>query len=46
MRRDDVDGVEVDGYKSRERPKRKWMDCLKEDLARQGVNIELTSDRG
>lgn len=30
-----ADGSE--GYKSRERPKTKWMDCVKEDMARKGL---------
>ena len=37
--------MNVDGYKSRERPKKRWMDCVKDDMARKEVTAEMTSNR-
>lgn len=33
------------GYKSRSRPKNRWMDCVKNDMSKKGVNTEMTADR-
>lgn len=38
--------MKVDEYKSKERPKKKRMECVKEDFARQGVSSELTTEEG
>ncbi|CAB3222369.1 unnamed protein product [Arctia plantaginis] len=51
MRRDEenvakkVLGMRVEGYKRRGRPKKRWMDCVREDMASKGVNSEMTHDR-
>lgn len=37
--------MDINGCRSREQPKKKWIDCVKEDVARNGVSSELTSDR-
>jgi preprotein translocase subunit SecA len=35
----------VDGYPSRDRPRKRWMDCVKDDMKINGVSMEMTSDR-
>lgn len=50
-RRDDshvtqrVLSMNVDGRKSRGRPRKRWMDCVKEDMRRKDVNDEMALDR-
>jgi hypothetical protein len=53
MRRDEshitkivISMIEVrDGLPSRSRPKKRWMDCVRNDMRIKGVNMEMTSDR-
>jgi hypothetical protein len=51
MRRDEshitkrVMSMNVDGHPRRGRPKKRGMDCVKDDLRIKGVSIEMTSDR-
>ena len=51
MRRDEenvvrkVLSMNVDGYMSRGRPKKRWMDCVKNDMARKEVSDETTKNR-
>jgi hypothetical protein len=37
--------VNVDGHPRRGRPKKRWMDCEKDDVRIKGVRMEMTSDR-
>ena len=51
MRRDDeyvgkrVMGIEVQESRMRERPKKRWVDCVKEDLREKGLLGEAVYDR-
>ena len=51
MRRDEenvvrkVLSMNVDGYMSRGRPKKRWMDCVKNDMARKEVSDDMTKNR-
>jgi hypothetical protein len=51
MRRDEshiikrVMTMNVDGHPSRVRSRKRWMDCVKDDLKIKGVSMEMTSDR-
>ena len=38
--------MDVDGYKSRRRPKKRWMECVNDDMVRKGVTTEMTTNRG
>jgi hypothetical protein len=40
-----VMNMNVDGQPSRGRPKKRWMDYVKDDMRIKGVNMEMTSDR-
>ena len=41
-----VMGMEVEGVRGRGRPKRRWMDCVREDMERKGLTEEDALDRG
>lgn len=38
--------MNVEGYRGRGRPKKKWMNCLKDDMCKKGVSEEMVYDRG
>jgi hypothetical protein len=40
-----VMSMNVDGHPSRSRPKKRWMDCVKDHMRIKGVSMEVTSDR-
>jgi hypothetical protein len=40
-----VMSVNVDENPRRGRPRKRWMDCVKDDMRIKGVSMELTSDR-
>jgi hypothetical protein len=37
--------MNVDGHPRRSRPKKRWMDCVKDDMRIKRVSMEMTSDR-
>lgn len=37
--------MNVDGYRRRDRPKKRWMDCVKNDLSKKNINTQITTDR-
>jgi hypothetical protein len=37
--------MNVDGHPSRGRYKKRWMDCVKDDMKTKGVSMKITSDR-
>jgi hypothetical protein len=37
--------MNVDGHPRRGRPKKRWMDNMKDDMRIKGVSMEMTSDR-
>ena len=37
--------MNVEGYRGRGRPKKKWMDCVKDDMGKRGVSEEMVYDR-
>jgi hypothetical protein len=51
MRRDEshitkrMMSMNVDGLPRRGRPKKRWMDCVNDDMRIKGVSMEMTSDR-
>jgi hypothetical protein len=51
MRRDEshitkrVTSMSVDGHPRRGQPRKRWMDCVKDDRKIKRVSIEMTSDR-
>ena len=51
MRRDEthvtkrVMSINVDGWRGRGRPKKRWMDCVRDDINEKGVDDTVTSDR-
>jgi hypothetical protein len=40
-----VMSMNVDGHPGGGRPKKRWMDCVKDDIIIKGVSMEMTSDR-
>ena len=40
-----VMGMEVEGVRGRGRPKRRWMECVREDMERKGLTEEDALDR-
>jgi hypothetical protein len=40
-----VMSMNVYGHHSRGRPKKKWMDCVKDDMRIKEVSMEMTSNR-
>lgn len=37
--------LNVEGYRGRGRPKKRWMDCVRKDMSVKGVSVEMTADR-
>jgi hypothetical protein len=37
--------MNVDGHPSRGRPKKRWTDCVKDDMRMKEVSMEMTRDR-
>ncbi|KAJ8707262.1 hypothetical protein PYW08_011396 [Mythimna loreyi] len=37
--------LNVDGWRGRGRPKKRWMDCVRSDMKEKGVSDSLTGDR-
>jgi hypothetical protein len=37
--------IHVDGHPRRGRSKKRWMDCVKDDMRIKGMSIEMMSDR-
>lgn len=37
--------MNVDGYKSRERPKKRWEECVNYNIVRKEVNIGMISSK-
>ena len=44
MRSDECESVY--GLRGKGRPKKRWMDCLRNDMKEKGGNDTVTSDRG
>jgi hypothetical protein len=41
-----VMSMNVDGHPRRGRPKKRWVDCVKDDMRMKRVSVEMTSDTG
>jgi hypothetical protein len=35
--------MNVDGHPSKGRPKKRWMECVRDDIRIKGVSMEMTS---
>jgi hypothetical protein len=40
-----VMSINVDGYSRKGRPKKRWIDCVMDDMRIKRVSMEMTSDR-
>jgi hypothetical protein len=40
-----VMNMNVDGHPNRGRPKKRWIDCVKDNIRIKGVSMEMKSDR-
>jgi hypothetical protein len=40
-----VININVDGDPRRGQPKKRWIDCVKDDMRLKGVSMEIASDR-
>jgi hypothetical protein len=40
-----VMSMNVDGHPSKGRPKKRWIDCVKDDMKIKGVSMAMRSDR-
>jgi hypothetical protein len=41
-----VMSMNVEGWRERGRPKKRWIDCAKQDIREMEVDDEMTTDRG
>jgi hypothetical protein len=41
-----VRNMNVEGWRGRGRPKKRWIDCVRQDMGEMAVSDEMTSDRG
>jgi hypothetical protein len=41
-----VMNMNVEGWRGRGRPKKRWIDCVRQDIREIAVSDKMTSDRG
>jgi hypothetical protein len=41
-----VMNMNVEGWRGRGRPKKRWIECVRKDMMEMAVSDEMTSDRG